>query len=94
MILLTGLILGFVGLMYWLWMQERAHKKQAHQNWLSYPDVELYMSKTIKAGRNSGITCSNCGSRSIRQLGWTLRNDQRRIHTCNQCNTSLYRSYR
>ncbi|MEX6504421.1 hypothetical protein [Pseudomonas zhanjiangensis] len=94
MILLTGLILAIPGLIYWLWKQESIYAKQAHQKWLRYPDVELYLRKTTPGGRKSGPTCHHCGSRSIRQLGWEERHDARRLHKCNQCNTSLYRSYR
>lgn len=94
MLELALLILFLGGISYWFWRQDSISKKQRHQRWLRYPDVELYISKTVPAGRKSGIACRHCGSRSIRQLGWDDRHDTRRLHICNQCNNSLYRSYR
>ncbi len=70
---------------------ENSLKRQKNEAWLRFPSVEEYIRRTKSSGR---IQCWHCKSSSIRQYGLGARNDQRRIHACNQCNTNLYRSTR
>jgi len=65
-------------------------RKRKHEAWLSFPIIEEYARKT----QLSRIQCWHCRSSSIRQYGLEARNDQRRLHACNQCNTILYRTIR
>jgi hypothetical protein len=67
---------------------------RTHRNWLRIPDVNDYMEKIPGRGNRQGISCCHCGSRSIRQPGVAGRYDSRRIHICNCCNRTLYRTYR
>ena len=62
-----------------------------NKQWLSWPTVEQYLSDNQKACRN-GMACEKCRSRNIWQKGWTRSNDERRIHYCKTCNTTLYRT--
>ena len=64
--------------------------KRKHEDWLRVPTIEEYARKT----QLSRIQCWHCRSCSIRQYGLEARNDKRRIHACNQCNTKLYRTTR
>ena len=93
MVLIFGLIAAFPCLIYWVWRQECALRKRLDQQWLQQPSVNTYLDQLKRAGK-SGISCRFCGSRSIRQLGWAANNDPRRLHRCNHCNTTLYRSSR
>lgn len=73
----------------------KARALRVHRNWLRAPEVDQYMKNNLKnGGRRQGIYCCHCGSRSIRQPGVDNRYDRRRIHICNMCNTTLYRTYR
>lgn len=73
----------------------KARELRTHRNWLRIPEVDQYMKNNLKNGeRLQGISCCHCGSRSIRQPGVDNRYDRRRIHICNQCNGTLYRTYR
>jgi hypothetical protein len=55
--------------------------------------VNMYLNRLKRDGK-VGISCLLCGSKSVRQLGWAAKNDPRRLHSCNHCNTTLYRSSR
>ncbi len=63
-------------------------RERKHDAWLRFPSIEEYARKT----QLSRIQCWHCRSYSIRQYGLEARNDKRRIHACNQCNTNLYRT--
>ena len=71
------------------WLRDDLRKRK-HQDWLQLPTIDEYAKQT-KFGR---IQCWNCRSSRIWQYGLEARNDQRRIHSCNQCNTILYRTKR
>ncbi len=74
---------------------KKAHELRVHKNWLRLPDSENYMSNNrIQRGHRTGPICSHCGSHSIRQLGLSNRHETRRVHICNMCNSTLYRTYR
>lgn len=74
---------------------KKAKELRTHRNWLRIPEVHDYMeSNPNSGGRRQGISCCHCGSRSIRQPGVDSRYDHRRIHICNLCNSTLYRTYR
>lgn len=66
--------------------------KKLQQQWLSWPTLEQYWSQHAECKTNNGVKCYKCGSRYTRHLGWTVRSDTRRIHSCNQCSTTLYRT--
>jgi hypothetical protein len=63
-----------------------------HRKWLSWPTLENYLSSYPTAHVNQEIRCCNCGSNHIRQYGWATKNDARRTHQCNKCNSGLYRT--
>lgn len=93
MVLITGLIVAFPCLIYWVWRQECALRKRLDQQWEQLPSVNMYLNRLKRDGK-VGISCLLCGSKSVRQLGWAAKNDPRRLHSCNYCNTTLYRSSR
>lgn len=93
MVLITGLIVAFPCLIYWVWRQECALRKRLDQQWEQLPSVNMYLNRLKRDGK-VGISCLLCGSKSVRQLGWAAKNDPRRLHSCNHCNTTLYRSSR
>lgn len=66
------------------------YKKQKH--WDSLPLLTTYLSKHPNCKHRKGISCFNCNSGSIRNRGVNGANDPRRLHICNHCNTTLYRS--
>lgn len=90
--IIIAIVIGFMILDH---RNKKARELQAHRNWLRIPEVDVYMkSNPNNGGRRQGISCCHCGSRSIRQPGVDSRYDRRRVHICNQCNSTLYRTYR
>ena len=89
MIVLLGI--GLVCLMQWLRQKER---DRIHRHWMRLPTFDSYSAQTKPHLNRAGSSCYHCGSRSVRQFGLAFRKDQRRIHSCNRCNTALYRTFR
>ena len=63
-----------------------------YRSWKKLPTMAEYVRQNPNCKTNSGITCVNCGSRSIRNWGLTHSMDKRRCHICNHCGVKLYRS--
>ena len=60
--------------------------------WSKWPTLEQYWAKYPNCRTNRGTRCHYCGSGNIWQYGWSKRSDERRIHRCNQCQRTLYRT--
>ncbi len=56
------------------------------------PDLNLYLTENKDCETNQGIKCKHCNSRSIRNFGLRNANDTDRLHICNSCGKTLYRS--
>lgn len=69
------------------WMRE--NKKNNHIN---TPTLEQYRKKNPHKCNGNGIKCNVCGSNKIRSYGLESREDTLRVHTCNQCETQLYKT--
>lgn len=56
------------------------------------PSVEEYLNTNPQCKNDNGISCNQCGSRSIKNWGYGSANDTLRIHLCNSCGKKLYKS--
>lgn len=73
---------------------KKTRELYTHRAWLRLQEVDVYINNNINGhGLRQGISCLQCGTRSIRQHGVDSRHDPRRVHICNQCNSTLYRTY-
>lgn len=61
--------------------------------YFTLPTLNKYLQNNPKCRTNSGIKCNNCGSKSIRNWGITHANSFLRMHNCNHCGITLYRSH-
>ncbi|WP_318515707.1 hypothetical protein [Photobacterium leiognathi] len=78
----------FLGSYAWYrWMREI--KKNNHIN---TPTLDQYRKKYPHKCNGNGIKCHGCGSNKIRSYGLESREDTLRVHTCNQCETQLYKT--
>jgi energy-coupling factor transporter transmembrane protein EcfT len=57
-----------------------------------WPTVDEYMALHPESNQGRGISCIKCGSKSIRSWGLSGSGDGKRLHMCNSCGSSLYRS--
>ena len=64
---------------------------RSKRNYRSWPTVDEYLQRNAGEMRN-GIKCIHCGAKNIWQRGWSSAEDNRRIHYCKICNTTLYRT--
>lgn len=60
--------------------------------YFSLPTLKSYLKVYPHCHTSHGIKCCNCGSKSIRNWGIKHSNSFFRIHNCNHCGVSLYRS--
>lgn len=60
--------------------------------WRKPPTYEEYMRDHAGQFRGNRPQCNFCGSTSIRNVGARHAADKLRIHSCNQCGKTLYRS--
>ena len=54
--------------------------------------IEEYAKQNPETKTQNGMTCVFCGSRSIRNWGIRDENSKKRLHICNHCGKTLYRS--
>lgn len=66
--------------------------RRNRKEYLKIPTVYEYASKNPNHKAGQGHSCNRCGSRSIRNWGWTSANDSDRIFICNHCGEFLYRN--
>lgn len=62
------------------------------KSWMSWPTIEDYWKAFPDHKTDKGIKCYKCNSVHINNIGWEAKSDWKRVHVCNQCNTSLYRT--
>ncbi len=74
--------------------QKRRAAESVQQDWESAPDLQRYLSQHPLCRTRLGVRCFHCGSDSARDWGLISRGDSRRLHICNDCSTTLYRSSR
>lgn len=60
--------------------------------WSKAATIEEYSKHNPGAKTPHGMTCAFCGSRSIRNWGIRDQNSKKRLHICNHCGKTLYRS--
>ena len=66
--------------------------RKTNQKWLNWATIQQYWSAHTDCKTKDGTKCYHCASRNIRQYGYESREDTKRYHQCNQCNTILYRT--
>lgn len=54
--------------------------------------LEVYLAENPMCKTDNGIKCVHCGSKSIRNFGLYRADDAKRLHICNSCGKTLYRS--
>lgn len=62
------------------------------RKYIGLPTFQEYLELHSKSPDDRNIYCSSCGSSSIGQWRISSPPDPRRVHFCNTCNTSLFRS--
>jgi hypothetical protein len=62
------------------------------ESYYKLPKLEEYIQQNPKCATENGIKCVNCGSRSIKNWGLYKSNSKERLHICNHCNSTLYKS--
>ena len=62
------------------------------QAYLAKPTVQQYAKEHPSSKTQSGYSCNQCGSRSIRNWGVDGATDMNRVFICNHCGTHLYRN--
>jgi hypothetical protein len=68
-------------------------RAKTQADWNSWPTfIDYCESRKIEGSATATIDCHSCGNQSIRNIGFEKASDNRRLHVCNQCSTSLYRS--
>ncbi len=60
--------------------------------WSKALTIEEYAKQHPESKTRNGMTCAFCGSRSIRNWGLDNANSVKRLHQCNHCGKTLYRS--
>lgn len=56
------------------------------------PSLEDYWQQNPNCKTESGTKCKVCGSKNIRSWGLDNKADKERIHSCHQCNATLYKT--
>lgn len=72
--------------------QRRSAAEVVQRRWESVPDLQRYLSQHPRCRTRRGVQCFHCGSDSARNWGLKSRGDSRRLHICNGCSATLYRS--
>lgn len=62
------------------------------RRWAKTATIEEYSKQNPGAKTPHGMVCASCGSRSIRNWGIRDENSKKRLHICNHCGKTLYRS--
>ena len=61
--------------------------------WRSYPTLDDYLrDQQGQTNPTKGVSCIVCGSRSLKNWGVRGAHDRLRLHICNNCGTTLFRS--
>lgn len=60
--------------------------------WRSFPTLDEYLQAQGSKRPAQGVTCIYCGSRSIKNWGVRGADDRLRLHICNNCGNTLFRS--
>lgn len=68
----------------------RAKQRADWETWPSFGDYSQI--KSNGGGLAVKLDCYSCGNKSIRNIGFAGKSDVRRLHVCDQCSTTLYRS--
>lgn len=69
------------------------NQKKKLEDYEKIPTLEEYTTQNPECKIKNGFKCNNCGSRSIKNWGVDSFNDKKRSHICNQCSTTLYRTW-
>jgi hypothetical protein len=68
-------------------------RAKTHADWESWPTfTDHCRAREIDTTAITNINCYSCGAHSIKNIGFTNSSDNRRLHICNQCSATLYRS--
>jgi hypothetical protein len=62
------------------------------RRWSAALTIEEYAKQNPEAKTQGGMSCVFCGSRSIRNWGIIDAKSPKRLHICNHCGKTLYRS--
>lgn len=62
------------------------------RKWSKTLSIEDYSKQNPEAKTPHGMACAFCGSRSIRNWGIRGPHSKKRLHICNHCGKTLYRS--
>lgn len=62
------------------------------RRWSKAPTIDEYSRQNPEAKTPHGMACASCGSRSIRNWGIIDAKSRKRLHICNHCGKTLYRS--
>ena len=66
-------------------------REQQKEQWDALPFLDDYLEQNPGCKTPTGIQCSKCGSKSIRNWGVFSAQSEERIFICNSCGTNLYR---
>jgi hypothetical protein len=58
----------------------------------SLPTIKSYLRDNPSCKTGSGVSCCNCGSKSIRLWGLTSPESSLKLFLCNHCGSRLYRN--
>lgn len=60
--------------------------------YLNTPTYRNYVARHPEAATGDGVKCIHCGSANIRNRGYQGEQDRSRLHVCESCGRTLYRT--
>ncbi len=66
--------------------------KREDMKYRKIPTLRQYAKENPSTTNGRGQSCYSCGSRSIRNWGYSSSHDGRRVFICNHCGEELYRN--
>lgn len=80
------LMLLAIGVIFYFFVFKRS------KSYFDLPQLHEYVLENPQCRTDNGIKCVSCGSKSIKNWGINGANSNYRVHICNHCGLSLYRS--
>ncbi|WP_128786554.1 hypothetical protein [Photobacterium chitinilyticum] len=87
-IIFAVFLIGYLGKA----LLEKALDKYNAYQYRQYFNLSEYLSQYPCCETKSGIKCFKCGSKSIKPWGIKSPVDKMKIHKCNSCGETLYRT--
>lgn len=88
-----GIILFWPSFIWFCAIPYFVYRAKQHADWESWPSFSDYsQGRNAEGDLKVKLDCYSCGNRSMRNIGFSGNTDTRRLHVCNQCSTTLYRS--